>query len=187
SRYEGKVYELGPLARMVVNYVQGDAKIKKLVDSVLSEFNAKPDSLFSVLGRHAARSLECKVVADAMADWVQELKPGEPIVAEYEIPEESEGAGLTEAPRGALGHWIKIKDKKIERYQVITPTAWNGSPKDDKEQPGPIEQAIIGTKIKNEENPFEIVRIVRSFDPCLACAVHLVTAKGRELGKFKVV
>jgi len=186
-RYGGKVFEVGPLARMVVNYVKGDAKVKKLVDSILAEFNAKHDVLFSVLGRHAARAVECKIVADAMADWVLELKPDEPISVEYEIPSESEGAGLTSAPRGAVGHWIKIKDKKIDRYQVITPTSWNASPKDDRDIPGPMEQTLIGTKIKDEENPFELVRIVRSFDPCLACAVHLITAKGKKLGEFKIV
>ena len=186
-RYNGKVCEVGPLARMAVNYVKGNVKIKGMIDQLLAEFGAKPNVLFSVLGRHAARALECKLIADTMADWLMELKPGEPTMVEYEIPSESEGAGLTTAPRGAVGHWIKIKDKKIDRYQVITPTSWNASPKDDSDQPGPIEQTIIGTKIKDVENPFEIVRIVRSFDPCLACAVHLITAKGKKLGEFKIV
>ncbi len=186
-RYKGKVFELGPLARMVSNYVQGDAKTKELVDSVLGEFNAGVDVLYSVLGRHAARALEAKLVADVMVDWLQALKPGEPTIVESHIPDQAEGIGLTEAPRGALGHWMTIKDKKIDRYQVITPTAWNASPKDDNDQPGPIEQAIIGTKVKDTDNPFEIVRIVRAFDPCLACSVHLLNAKGSELGAFKVV
>lgn len=167
--------------------MQGNEKIKNMINQVLAEFSAKPDVLFSVLGRHAARALECKFIADAMADWIMELKPGEPTLVDYEIPSESEGAGLTTAPRGAVGHWIKIKDKKIDRYQVITPTAWNASPKDDRDQPGPIEQTLIGTKIRDEENPFEIVRIVRSFDPCLACAVHLIDARGKKLGEFKIV
>ena len=106
---------------------------------------------------------------------------------EHEIPETGEGAGLAEAPRGSVGHWITVKDKKTERYQVITPTAWNASPKDDKDQPGAVEQAIIGTKVKDRENPFELVRIVRAFDPCLACSVHLLDARGNELGEFRVV
>ncbi|MBU2567998.1 MAG: nickel-dependent hydrogenase large subunit [Elusimicrobia bacterium] len=188
-RYEENVYEVGPLARILVNYISGDETTKKLVGGVLSEFNAKPDVLFSVLGRHAARAIESKLVADNMANWVLELKPDEPVFTEYQIPEESEGAGLTEGPRGALGHWIKIKNKKIENYQCVVPTTWNASPKDDKEQPGPIEQAIIGTKIRDEasffKNPFEIVRIVRSFDPCLACAVHLIDLRGNTIGKFR--
>lgn len=184
-RYDEKVYEVGPLARILVNYVSGDETTRKLVDATLSEFNAKPDALFSVLGRHAARALESKIVGDSMARWVLELKPEEPVFTEYEIPETAEGVGLTEGPRGALGHWLRIKDKKIENYQCIVPTTWNASPKDDKNQPGPIEQAIIGTKIKDEENPFEIVRIVRSFDPCLACAVHIVDLRGNTIGRFK--
>jgi hydrogenase large subunit len=186
-RYDGKVCELGPLARMVSNYVQGDAKAKELVDSALGELGVGVDALYSVLGRHAARALEAKLVADAMADWLQALKPNEPIIVESPIPESGEGAGLTEAPRGSVGHWITIKDKKIDRYQVITPTAWNASPKDDKNQPGAVEQAIIGTKVKDKDNPFELVRIVRAFDPCLACSVHLLDAGRNELGVFRVV
>jgi hydrogenase large subunit len=185
-RYDGQVYEVGPLARMVVAYASGDPTVKELVDSTLAHFNAPPAALFSVLGRHAARALECKVVADAMAGWILELKPGEPVYTEYTTPEESTGMGLTEGPRGALGHWIEIKDHKIANYQCVVPTTWNASPRDDKGQPGPIEQALIGTRVKDEDNPFEVVRIVRAFDPCLACAVHLVTPKGRNLGKFRV-
>ncbi len=185
-RYDGKVYEVGPLARMVVNYVAGDAAVKGLVDPVLSHFDAGPEALFSVLGRHAARALECKYVADSMADWVLQLKPGEPVYTEYTIPEQASGMGLVCGPRGALGHWIQIEDHKIANYQCVVPTTWNASPRDDQGQPGPIEQALIGTKIKDEENPFEIVRIVRSFDPCLACAVHVITPKGRDLARFRI-
>jgi hydrogenase large subunit len=184
-RYKGKVYEVGPLSRVLMSYVSGNAVVKGLVDSVLSQFEAEPGVLFSVLGRHAARALEAKVVGDNMADWVLQLKPGEPVFEPFEIPDESEGFGLTEGPRGALGHWIRVKDKKIDNYQCVVPTTWNASPKDDEGQPGPIEQAIIGTKIKDENNPFEIVRIVRSFDPCIACAVHVVDFKGNVIGKFK--
>ena len=185
-RYDGKVHEVGPLARMVVNYVAANATVKELIDPFLSSFNAGPEALFSVLGRHAARALECKYVADCMADWVLQLKPGEPVYTEYTIPEESSGMGLVCGPRGALGHWIRIEDHKIANYQCVVPTTWNASPRDDQGQPGPIEQALIGTKIKDEENPFEIVRIVRSFDPCLACAVHVMTPKGRDLGRFRI-
>ncbi len=185
-RYDGKVYEAGPLSRVLITYASGEPTLKALVDSTLARFKASPSALFSVLGRHAARALETKFIADSMPSWLLQIKPGEPVYIDYTIPEEARGMGLTEAARGALGHWIEIKEGKIANYQVITPTSWNASPADDKNQPGPIEQAIVGTKLREEENPFEIVRIVRSFDPCLACAVHLITPKGRSLGEFRV-
>jgi hydrogenase large subunit len=122
-----------------------------------------------------------------MEKWLLELKPGEPIFVEYTLPEESKGVGITEGARGALGHWIEIKDRKIANYQCVVPTTWNVSPKDDKGNPGPIEQALIGTKVRDESNPFELVRIVRSFDPCLACSIHLITPKGQDLAQFRIV
>jgi len=152
----------------------------------LSQAKLNPDKMFSVMGRNLARALETKLIADAMVDWVLELKPGEPAYIGYEIPEDSAGMGLVGAARGALGHWIEIKGGKIANYQVITPSTWNISPRDDKNQPGPLEQAITGTKIKDEANPFEIVRIVRAFDPCLACSIHLLSPKGHGLGEFRV-
>jgi hydrogenase large subunit len=185
-RYDGRVHEVGPLARMLVAYARGDEKVKGLIDGALAQLGAPVTALLSALGRHAARALEAKLVADSMADWVLQLKPGEPVYFDYELPEEAEGMGLTEAARGALGHWIAIKDGRIANYQCVVPTTWNASPRDDRGQPGPIEQALQGVKVRDEENPFELVRIVRSFDPCLACAVHLVTPKGRSLGEFRV-
>jgi hydrogenase large subunit len=185
-RYDGMVFEVGPLARIMVNYVGGNPKVKSLVDSALSQANLKPKDMFSVMGRNLARALETKLIADAMADWVLELKPGEPAYISYRLPEESAGVGLVGAARGALGHWIEIKEGRIANYQVITPSTWNISPRDDKDQPGPLEQAITGTKIKDETNPFEIVRIVRAFDPCLACSVHLVSPEGHDLARFRV-
>jgi hydrogenase large subunit len=186
-RYNGRVCEVGPLARMVNNYVQADDKVKELVDSALTELGAGVGALYSVLGRHAARALEAELVGDAMVGWLMALKPDRPTVIESPIPQTGDGAGLTEAPRGSVGHWIAVKDKKIDRYQVITPTAWNASPRDDKDQPGPVEQALIGTKVKDKDNPFELVRIVRAFDPCLACSIHLLDARGNKLGQFRVV
>lgn len=185
-RYEGTVHEVGPLARVAASYVAGDPTIKGLVDSTLTRFKAPPSALFSVLGRHAARALGTKFIADSMPAWLLELKPGEPAYVEYELPDEANGMGLVDGARGALGHWIEIKDRKIANYQCVVPSTWNLSPCDDKGQPGPVEQAVIGTKIKDEANPFEIVRIVRSFDPCIACAVHVMTPKGRKLGEYRV-
>ena len=185
-RYDGKVYEVGPLARIAATYASGEPAVKKLVDSVLLKFKASPKALFSVLGRHAARALYTKFLADSMPEWLLQLKPGEPAYIDYTIPDEAFGMGLVDGARGALGHWIEIKDKKIANYQCVVPSTWNMSPKDDNGQPGPVEQALIGTKIKDESNPFEIGRIVRSFDPCLACAIHVITPKGRTLGIYKV-
>ena len=184
-RYGGEVVEGGPLARMLLSYARGKPA-KAMIDGILTELGAPASALNSVLGRHAARAVECKLVADAMADWVLDLVPGGPVFAPYELPDEGEGSGLTGAPRGALGHWIRVKDGVIGNYQCVVPTTWNASPKDDKGQPGPMEQAIAGTAIRDEENPFEIVRIVRSFDPCLACAVHTVTPRGRPIGRVVI-
>jgi len=186
-RYDGKVYEVGPLARVAVTYAKGDPKMKEMVDGALKKLKANPSALFSVLGRHLARALSAKFIADSLEGWALSLKPGQPAYVEYQLPDEAMGMGITEGARGALGHWIEIKNKKIANYQCVVPTTWNISPVDDKGQHGPIEQALIGTKIRDEKNPFEVVRIVRSFDPCIACAVHFVTPKGRDLGKFRVV
>jgi len=185
-RYNGQVYEVGPLARLMTTYLSGDPKVKALVDPALAKFKAKPDVMFSVLGRHLARALCCKIIADEMPGWLLQLKPGDPVYQPYQIPEEATGMGLIDGARGALGHWIEIKNKKIANYQCVVPGTWNMSPRDDKGQPGPLEQALTGTKIKDPENPFEIVRIIRAFDPCIACAVHVITPKGRTLSEFQV-
>jgi Ni,Fe-hydrogenase I large subunit len=186
-RYNNQVFEVGPLARMVVNHVSNaNPAASKLINDTLQQFNAPVTALFSVLGRHAARALETKVVADRCAEWVMMLKPGEPVHTKFDIPDQSTGMGITDAPRGALGHWITIKDKKIDNYQAVVPTTWNAGPRDDKNQPGPIEQALIGTPVADPDNPIEPLRVVRSFDPCLACAIHMVKPK-KEAKKFVVV
>ncbi|MGD8564184.1 MAG: nickel-dependent hydrogenase large subunit, partial [Desulfarculaceae bacterium] len=171
-RYQGQPYEVGPLARMLVAHQKGHAQVKPMIDGLLSDLGLEAAALNSVLGRHAARALECKVVADACAQWLDKLKPGQPTFSDFEIPATGKGAGLTEAPRGALGHWIEITDHKIKNYQCVVPTTWNGSPRDSKGVPGPIEQALQGTPVADKNNPLEAARVVRSFDPCLACAVH---------------
>jgi hydrogenase large subunit len=186
-RYGGDVYEVGPLARVAVGYAAGDNTIKEMVNDALARYGADPEALSSVMGRHAARVIECKIIADEMADWVTELKPDEPVRAKYEIPMEGKGMGLWEAPRGALGHWVNIREGKIHNYQLVVPTTWNASPADDQGQPGPMEQALLGTKMTDEANPFELVRIVRSFDPCLACAIHVITPKGSNINRLRVV
>ncbi len=174
-RYEGQVMEVGPLARILIAYKQNSGRhhqVKTLVDGVLKKLGAKAENLVSVLGRHATRAIECKLVADRCAEWLAELKPDEPAVTAVAIPEEASGVGLTEASRGALGHWIQIKNRKIANYQCVVPTTWNCSPRDASGKPGAVEQALVGTRIKNPENPIEATRVIRSFDPCIACAVH---------------
>jgi hydrogenase large subunit len=186
-RYEGKVYEVGPLARWVVSYFAGDKQVKQALDGCLKALDVDVSKLNSVLGRHAARALDAQLVANAMAEWIVQLKPGEPVCAPYEVPDEAEGMGIVDGPRGALGHWIRIKDKKIDKYQLVVPTTWNGSPRDDKDQPGPMEQSLMGTTVKDNANPFELVRIARSFDPCLACSIHAVDLKGRQTASLRVL
>jgi hydrogenase large subunit len=167
-RYRDLPHEGGPLSRMwVTNPVLSKHANKFLGIDEKKEirFRDLGDKAFSILGRIAARAEECKLVADAMDKWIMELKPGVPSCVKVEVPKEAEGFGLTEAPRGALGHWISIKDQKIENYQVVAATIWNASPKDDIGNLGPIEQALIGTPVKDIKNPFNVVRVVRSFDP----------------------
>jgi hydrogenase large subunit len=167
-RYRELPHEGGPLARMwVTNPVLSKHANKFLGIDAKKEirFRDLGDKAFSILGRIAARAEECKLVADAMEKWIGQLKPGAPSWAKVEIPTEAEGFGLTEAPRGALGHWISIKDQKIDNYQVVAATIWNACPRDDKGLLGPLEQALIGTPVRDIKNPFNIVRVVRAFDP----------------------
>lgn len=172
-RYNGNVVEVGPLSRIFIAYLKGEnSNVKKMVDGLLAKLNKKPEDLVSVLGRHAARAIECKLVADQCSEWVGQLTPGKPAFNDFKIPEKARGIGLTEAPRGALGHWVDIQAHKISNYQCVVPTTWNCSPRDDRGNPGPVEQALVGTPILDEKNPIEAARVVRSFDPCIACAVH---------------
>jgi hydrogenase large subunit len=159
-RYLQKVHEVGPLARMWVNgdYTRG----------------------ISVLDRLRARALEAKKIALAMSDWVSQLQPSQSVQNIGTIPAAATGLGLTEAPRGALGHWLKIASSKVSGYQIVTPTAWNASPMDDLGQGGAIEQALIGTPVADTANPIELLRVVHSFDPCLACSVHLLRPNGKR-------
>jgi Ni,Fe-hydrogenase I large subunit len=165
-RYEDAVMEVGPLARTVVAYLsEKNEAVKGLVDETCSAVGIQVSDLFSVLGRHAARALECKIVAERCQQWAMQLKPEEPVHTPFSIPSEAKGSGFAEAPRGAVSHWIKIDGQVIDLYQVVAPTTWNCSPRDDKGQKGAIEQALIGTPVSDVENPIEPVRVVRSFDP----------------------
>jgi ferredoxin hydrogenase large subunit/hydrogenase large subunit len=171
-RYNDTVLEVGPLARLMVAYHKNHSDTKSSIDKLLSGIGKTADDLISMIGRHAARALECKLIADHCAGWIDELQPGKPSFKDFDIPPQAQGVGLTEAPRGALGHWLEIDNYIIKRYQCVVPTTWNCSPRDDKSRPGAVEKALEGTPIADSENPIEAVRIVRSFDPCIACAVH---------------
>jgi hydrogenase large subunit len=161
-RYLNLVHEVGPLARMWVNndYRRG----------------------ISVLDRIAARALETKKVANAMDGWLNQLTPGEPTYTTHPQPASGTGIGLTEAARGALGHWMQVANGVVSRYQIITPTNWNASPRDDMGQKGPIEQALMGTVVADAAQPIELLRVIHSFDPCLACSVHMLRPGQRTGG-----
>ena len=187
-RYNDQVLEVGPMARMMIAYLSEKPPVaKQLIDSTISELGLDITALFSVMGRHLARALECKIIAEAMQEWLWQLDLTAPAYTDAEVPDEGEGAGLAEAPRGSVGHWIRIENAKIANYQIVTPTNWNASPRDDHGNMGPLEQALIGTPVADPENPIEVVRVVRSFDPCLACAVHLISPGGeRDYGTFRI-
>jgi Ni,Fe-hydrogenase I large subunit len=185
-RYDNKPHEVGPLARTVVAYLKkGDEKVTAAVDGVLKHFNAPVEALFSVLGRHGARALECKWMAEKGIEQVLQLKPGAPTCTPAPVPQSGQGFGLTEASRGSLGHWVVVENKKIANYQAVVPGTWLTGPRDDNGVQGPMEQALMGTPIADPDNPIEAVRVVRSFDPCLACAIHVITPKG-DLKKFRI-
>lgn len=172
-RYRGQPMEVGALARVMVNYLDpSQTWIKKEVDAFLAGVKAPAEKLVSVLGRHVARGLETLWIGKQAMQWLDELEVDGLPTCDFTIPKTAAGYGLTEAPRGALGHWLSIDNYVIKNYQCIVPTTWNCSPRDDKGQPGPVEQAIVGTIVEDPEQPIEVARIVRSFDPCIACAVH---------------
>ncbi|MBF0410793.1 MAG: nickel-dependent hydrogenase large subunit [Candidatus Riflebacteria bacterium] len=171
-RYNGKPLEVGPLARLMVTYPDRNHPLTIEADALLKYLNMDISRLHSVFGRHAARALEAKVIARKCIEWASQIKPGEAVFAEFNSAGSGKSVGFVEAPRGALSHWIQVKDGKIANYQCVVPTAWNCSPRDSEGLPGPVEQALIDTPVADSDNPIEAARIVRSFDPCLACAVH---------------
>jgi hydrogenase large subunit len=195
-RWKGNAVEVGPLARYVVAYARGRKDVKEQVDAVLKTLDVPITALFSTLGRTAARGLECQWAARKMKDYYNELianiKAGDLTTANTEKwepstwPAEAKGAGPCEAPRGALGHWIKIKGGKIDSYQCVVPTTWNGGPRDAKGQIGAFEAALMNTPLAKPEQPVEILRTIHSFDPCLACASHVMGPDGEELVSVKV-
>ncbi|MCD6258387.1 MAG: nickel-dependent hydrogenase large subunit [Helicobacteraceae bacterium] len=200
--YDDTRMEVGPLARIAVGLASNDANITKYATKFLVKLGktlgletAAPASvIFSTVGRTAARAIETELMGDVMMGWVDELAAN--VAAgdlstwtEFdfdEVSKDAKGFGMAEAPRGGLGHWVVIKDGKIENYQAVVPSTWNAAPRDYKNRMGAYEAALIGTKVASVEQPLEILRTIHSFDPCIACAVHIVDTKGKELSSFKV-
>lgn len=170
-RYDGIPLEVGPMPRLMVALASG-GETAKHIRNELSSLEISPEQLNSALGRHAARAIESRILARHLLESIDEANPEKPSSVDFSIPMEGAGEGLMEAPRGALGHWIELKGGLIERYQCVVPTTWNCSPRDESGTAGPVEYALEGVRLADPENPIEVVRIIRSFDPCLACAVH---------------
>ncbi|MCX6563654.1 MAG: nickel-dependent hydrogenase large subunit [Candidatus Aminicenantes bacterium] len=192
-RWNGKPMEVGPLARLLVAYAGGREDVKEVVDGALKKLNVPVTALFSTLGRTAARGLETLLIAqwaqEFYASLIANIKNGDSRTHNGEKwdpaawPREARGVGLSEAPRGALAHWIVIKDGKIDNYQLVVPSTWNASPRDGAGQRSSYEAALLGTPVADPEQPLEILRTIHSFDPCIACAVHVYDEKGRSVAR----
>jgi hydrogenase large subunit len=195
-RWRGHAMEVGPLARYVIGYANGHEAITEQINFVLKTLDIPLSALFSTLGRTAARALEADWAGDQMRYFMDKLmaniKAGDTATANVDNwdpaswPKEAKGVGFTEAPRGALAHWVRIKDTKIDNYQCVVPTTWNGSPRDNQGNIGAFEASLMNTKVERKEEPVEILRTLHSFDPCLACSTHVMSEEGDELAKVKV-
>jgi len=196
-RYDGLPMEVGPLARMLVAYASGHERVQQLVNGALGKLGVGPAALFSTLGRVAARGLETALLAEKMETWLDELGEN---MARRDLrihdntrwepdtwPRDATGAGFHEAPRGALGHWVHIQDGVIRNYQCVVPSTWNAGPRDAAGHRGPYEEALLNTPVADAEKPLELLRTVHSFDPCIACGVHVVDAKRRELAAVRAL
>lgn len=191
-RYGGEPAQVGPLANIVVNYAKGNAAVVKVVDKFLKDSNLPLEAVFSTLGRTATRCIEAKVISDniftAFDNLIENLKVDESTCAPYVIDSKKEYKGryIGNVPRGMLSHWCRIKDGVIENWQAVVPSTWNASPKDAKGMGGSYEQCLIGLKIADVTQPLEIIRKIHSYDPCIACAVHVMDTKGNNLSEYKV-
>jgi len=196
-RYDDRPMEVGPLARILVAYASGHQQAKNSVDGVLKKLGVGPEALFSTLGRTAARGIDCLLIAQETTRWLDQLQAN---IGAGDLrnhanekwdpatwPARAAGYGWHEAPRGALGHWIRIENQRILNYQAVVPSTWNASPRDAKGQLGPYEAALLGTPLADPTKPLEILRTIHSFDPCLACAVHVFDGRGSELVKVTAV
>lgn len=193
-RYDGAAMEVGPLARVLVGYGLGKPEFVSAVDTFLGETGLSPAALISTLGRTAARALETVIIGDAMVSWLDQLESNlqsgdKTIYWDYAMISDS-GRGFLEAPRGALGHWIDIDNSTTNRYQMVVPTTWNLGPRSvdgSKSTPGPMEQALVGVPVADPANPVEILRVIHSFDPCIACGVHVIDVDQNKTYDVKVI
>jgi [NiFe] hydrogenase large subunit/hydrogenase large subunit len=189
--------EVGPLARMLVAYASGHEAVKKQVDGALAHLGVGAEALFSTLGRVAARGIETLVLSEKMGEWADALAANmerrELRIADNSKwepstwPEDCTGAGFHEAPRGALGHWVHIRKGRIENYQCVVPSTWNAGPRDATGKRGPYEEALLGTPVAKPDQPVEILRTIHSFDPCMACGVHVLDTERREIVQVRAV
>ena len=191
-RYDGKAMEVGPLACILIAYAKGNTKIVPLVDDFLEKTGLPKSALFTALGRTAARMIQAKAIAkyglEAFYTLIENLKVDQDTYTSYKIDKDKEYRGrfIGDVPRGMLSHWIRIKNGVVENYQAVVPSTWNAGPIDSKGQMGPYEASLIGLKVADISQPLEIIRIIHSFDPCIACAVHVMDKKGNDLGTYKV-
>ncbi|MFY9073349.1 hydrogenase 2 large subunit [Malaciobacter mytili] len=191
-RYDGKPMEVGPLAAVLVSYASGNKKIRKVVDEFLALSGLPVEALFTTLGRTAARMLQTKAIADngleAFTTLIENLKVDQETYTSYKIDKDKEYKGrfIGDVPRGMLSHWIRIKNGVVENYQAVVPSTWNAGPKDANGLIGPYESNLVGMKVADISQPLEIIRVIHSFDPCIACAVHVMDTKGNDLGVHKV-
>lgn len=196
-RWKGNAMEVGPLARVLIGYARGREDYKAVVDKALKDLNVPVTALFSTLGRTAARGLESVLVAQWGLEFFDKLianiKNGDTRMADTTLfdpatwPKQAVGVGHAEAPRGALAHWINIEDQKIANYQLVVPTTWNASPRDNKGGLSAYESSLIDTPVHDEKQPLEILRTIHSFDPCMACSVHLYDEEGTTISRVNVV
>jgi len=191
-RYEGEPCEVGPLTRVLVAYANGHKEIKPIVDNVLKTLGVPAAALFSTLGRTAARGIEALAIGERNQVWIAELieniKSGDTKTYQaYEMPDSGMGVGLNDVPRGSLGHWVQIEDKKIKNYQYVVPSTWNLGPRDAAGKLGPVEESLIGTPVADPKKPLEVLRTVHSFDPCIACGVHVIDPDSNQVYKVKAL
>jgi Ni,Fe-hydrogenase I large subunit len=183
ARYDGQVMETGALARVLVAAANGQSEVRSALGRILESAGTAPAAMTGALGRMLARSVEAEVLARKLDAWLWELKSslatGDVTVANIELwdpaswPDEAEGWSLGEGPRGSVGHWLRIKDRIVDSYQVVDGSTWNASPRDALGLPGPIEAALVGLEVADPAQPVELLRVVHSFAPCAACAAHV--------------